>query len=240
MLSRRDFLKISGLTTLAAASGFGAGKIFGSIENISLKVQAFLPDMSSASELVKIISGDAGSIVVKGDEAWKRFLTESFASVSSGSKSGNLIVEVEKLKHSAAGDILFSDMKKNIYNPETDFDLHMRRLRSEVKKQNALYGFSAFYNNDNLLSSLIKSGTSTVIIEDENGIYDQIKLSGSGKEIFIKGPSGKTGISISNNSVHISSSCCRNSLCKSMGTINSNGSMIACAPNKVLIRIERV
>jgi anaerobic selenocysteine-containing dehydrogenase len=46
MLSRRDFLKISGLTTIAAASGFGAGKLLGGSENISLKVQAFLPDIS--------------------------------------------------------------------------------------------------------------------------------------------------------------------------------------------------
>jgi hypothetical protein len=186
------------------------------------------------------MSRDAESIIVKSDEGWKKSLTESFASVNSGSKSGNLIVEVEKLKHSVPGDILFSDTKKNIYSPESDFDFYMLRLRSEVKKQDASYRLTAYYNNDNLISSLFKSGTGTVIIENENGIYDQIKLSGSNKEIDIKGPSGKTGIVISNNSVHIKSSCCRNGLCKNMGSIKNSGSMIACAPNKVLVRIERV
>jgi hypothetical protein len=235
MLSRRDFLKISGLTTAAAAAGFGTGKLFGSTETNLLRVQAFIPDVSSASALTGIISENVGRVIVEGDDAWKDIITKAFNGNSSGDNT--LVIRVEKIKNGLPGDILISN--KSIYNPDLDFNGRLLQLRSELKNKEANYLYTAYYNNDSLISSLLSSGTNTVMIEDEKGIYDQIRLSGN-KELYINGPSGKTGITIRDNMVRVHSSCCRNGLCLHSGAIYKRGEMIACAPNKVLVRIERV
>jgi hypothetical protein len=211
MLSRRDFLKITGIASVAAASGFAAGKILGGDDQNLIRVQAYIPDESSAAELTKIISRN-------------------------GSK--DLVVRLEKLKHQVKGDILVSDSKSIIYNPDLDFNGALVKLRTEFKKANAAYCYTAYSNNENFLTSLLKSGTPVVVIEDENGIKDQIKLS-LNKDIVVKGPLGKTGITIKDNSVHISSSCCRNGICSQSGIISGKNEMIACAPNRILIRIDR-
>jgi hypothetical protein len=240
MISRRDFLKISGLSTIAAASGFGAGKLFGSSGQKILRVQAFVPDASAAAEITQIISRSAGSIVVSGDQFWKDLISEAFHSNMTESNGGKLIVKTEKLGHNIQGDILLSDNSTSIYDPENDFNGRLIQLRARLKKNYSGYRYTAFYDNESLLNSLLKSGTCRITIEDENGIYDQLKLSGTEKLMVIKGPSGKTGIEIKDNIVSINSACCRNRLCKTSGPIKYAGDMLACAPNKVLVRIDRV
>jgi hypothetical protein len=238
MLSRRDFLKISGLTTAAAVSGYGAGKIFGSGETNSLRVQAFVPDVSSAAELTGLISRDAGSLTIKAGSDWKNSIENVFNQNRTSAGKGNLVVEIEKLKNTTNGDLLLSD--RRIYNPSVDFNSSLNKLRTELKENKASYLYTAYYNNSGLLGSLLNSGTNYVVIENEDGLYDRIKLSGRSSELLVKGPSGKTGIMIENSLVHISSSCCRNGLCSKTGRIHSAGQMIACAPNRIIVRIERV
>jgi hypothetical protein len=239
MLSRRDFLKISGLTTVAAATGFGAGKLLGNTSLNSFRVQAYIPDAQSASDLTKIIRGNAGKLIVSGETGWENFISEAFYHEKNNG-IGKMIVKIERINHTVPGDILFSDSKTIIYNPENDFNGRLIQLRSDLKNKNSNYRYTAYFNNETLLNSLLKSGENIVIIENENGIYDQVKLSGSAKELFINGPSGKTGITIKDNSVHIHSSCCRNGLCRESVAIINSGDMIACAPNKVIVRIEKV
>ncbi len=79
-----------------------------------------------------------------------------------------------------------------------------------------------------------------VVLENEKGIVDKINLSKSYKNILIDGPQGKTALQISDGLAHVHKSTCRHSLCTKAGFISKAGSIIACAPNKVLIRIDTV
>lgn len=76
------------------------------------------------------------------------------------------------------------------------------------------------------------------MIENGQGSFDRIPLAASFRNVLVDGPQGKTGIAIADGFVHVRSAACRNQLCRHMGPISQEGQLIACAPNKVMIRIE--
>ena len=68
-------------------------------------------------------------------------------------------------------------------------------------------------------------------------MVDRISLENNYKNILIDGPQGKTGIKIENGVAQVHTSTCRHGICKH--TVASGvGNIIACAPNKVLVKIE--
>ena len=54
---------------------------------------------------------------------------------------------------------------------------------------------------------------------------------------MIDGPQGKTGLKIENGVAQVHSSTCRHGICKHT-TASGVGNILACAPNKVLVKIE--
>ncbi len=99
---------------------------------------------------------------------------------------------------------------------------------------------SATYKQSNILSSLFSSIQKQIIVENENGTFDIIPINSSYKNIKIDGPQGKTEIEINNGLVKVTKSTCRHKLCEKSQYASNVGDVIACAPNKVLIRIEEV
>jgi hypothetical protein len=241
MLSRRNFLKLSGLGAVAVGSGFGAGKLVQNSKTEIYRVQAFLPDVESASELTKIISRKvkfSGMPVFNGE--LKNLLAKNYSQENYNEATAKMTFRIEKLENNFNGDILVSDNRISIYDPVEDFNGSLLQLRSVVRNRKANYIFSAEYRNENIFASLLNNGKKVAVIENESGIFDQISLSESYKKILIKGPSGSTSLVMDNGSVHINSSCCRNGICSKSGRISEPNELIACAPNKILIRIESV
>ncbi len=78
------------------------------------------------------------------------------------------------------------------------------------------------------------------MIENNNGVFDKIPLISTYKNVKVDGPQGKTEIEISNGLVKVTKSTCRHKLCEKSRYAANIGDVIACAPNKVLIRIEIV
>ncbi|MCK7523116.1 MAG: NusG domain II-containing protein [Ignavibacteriales bacterium] len=112
----------------------------------------------------------------------------------------------------------------------------LANIRNELKGRKASYVFSADYKESDLLSFLFKVNSKKVIVENEKGTVEEISLDKNYKNILIDGVRGKTGLEINNSAVHVHTSSCRHEIC--MQTIAHNsGDIIACAPNKVLVRI---
>ena len=59
------------------------------------------------------------------------------------------------------------------------------------------------------------------------------------RSILIDGPQGKTGLKIENGIVQVHTSSCRNGICKH-SLASGVGNIIACAPNKLLVKVELV
>ncbi len=117
-----------------------------------------------------------------------------------------------------------------------DFTSALENIRTNIKNRKAQYFFTAEYNETDLISSIFKSNKKEIVIENEKGLVDRISLDKNYKNILIDGPQGKTGLKIENGIAQVHTSTCRHGICKH-SIASGFGNIIACAPNKVLVKV---
>ena len=241
MISRRSFLRLSGLAAAALTAGYGAGKIVNSGKEEFFTVYGFIPaDDSVVKSLVSSFQHkvNSGTPVILAEERWHKIISQALPSTSSS--GSNTSISIVKLNEKISSDILICDNTNKIFNPETDFNRMFTEIRSKIKNRKAEYIFTAEYRKRDLISRLFNTKEKVVVIENEKGIAERINLNNSYKNIVVNGPQGKTGVAIKNGLVHIHTASCKHQICRHSGFISEPGKLIACAPNKVLIRIETV
>lgn len=242
MISRRNFLKIAGLTSVALGSGYTTGKLTGNSKSNNYCLHGFIPTdeqvianlvsafknkIKSNTEPVIIADSKVGEIINRIDLKSRK---ENF------SNSGSITYRLKRLDKQIDSDIIVSDANNSFYSLD-DFTSRLINIRSDIKNRKADYFFTAEYSETDFLSSIFKLNKKEVVIENENGLVDRISFENNYKNILINGPQGKTGLKIENEFVKVHSSTCRHGICKH--TIASGvGNIIACAPNKVLVKIE--
>ncbi len=242
MVSRRSFLKIAGLSTVAIGAGFTTGKLVGNSKSANYTLHGFIPadeqvitnlvsafknKIKSNTEAIVVADSKFGEIINRIDLKSRK---ENF------SNSGSITYRLKRLDKQIDSDIIVSDANNSVYSLD-DFTSRLINIRSDIKNRKADYFFTAEYSETDFLSSIFKSNKKEVVIENEKGLVDRISLENNYKNILIDGPQGKTGLKIENGFVKVHSSTCRHGICKH--TIASGvGNIIACAPNKVLVKIE--
>ena len=241
MISRRNFLKIAGLSSVALGAGFTAGKLVGNKKSVYFAVHGFIPadeqvianlvasfknKVKSNSDPVIISSTKIGEAITRFDFNARR---ESFYN------NGSITYRIQRLDKSVNSDIIVSDANNSVYSIN-DLNSSFENIRSGLKNRKADLLFTAEYKETDFLSSLLNSDRKEVVIENEKGIVDRISLNGTYKNILIDGPQGKTGLKIENGIARVQTSTCRHGICKH-SIANGVGNIIACAPNKVLIKI---
>ena len=242
MISRRNFLKIAGLTSVALGAGYTTGKLTGNSKTVNYTVHGFIPadeqvianivasfknKVKSNTEPVVIADSKIGEIINRVDIKSRK---EIF------STNGSITYRLKRLNEQVDSDIIISDVNNSVYSLD-DLNSAFENIRAGLKKRKADFLFTAEYNETDFLSSIFKSGSKEVVIENEKGLVDRISLDKGYKNILIDGPQGKTGLKIENGVAQVHKSTCRHGICKH--TIASGvGNIIACAPNKVLVKIE--
>lgn len=241
MISRRNFLKIAGLSTVAVGAGFTTGKYIGSKKSVYFAVHGFIPaDEQILSQLVAgfknkvrsnadpVVLADAkiGEVITRLDS---RLRNKAF------SNSGNIIYRLKRLDKQIDSDIIISDTENPVYSLN-DLNYGFSNIRTSIKNKKANYIFSAEYNERDFLSSILNSNKKEVIIENEKGLVERISLDKNYKNILVDGPQGKTALRIENGIVQVQKSTCRHEICKH-SVAGGVGNIIACAPNKVLIKV---
>lgn len=241
MLSRRSFLKVAGLGVLALGTGYGIGSIYKRKDDF-ISMYGFLPaDENLITEVFTIFgnhinNGKINSVSVSGDSYVMQSIksaTDKFTAYSfSGGNSIN--INVTEINDNRYGDVL---LRNNYFvlSPEDNYDKILTNLRLNLKNKKAKYYFSADINQNDFTGGLIKR-SQTLIIENEKGVFDEIKLDRKSSDIIIPGNCGNTIISAGNNTAYVKKSSCRNKLCEHFGHISSSVPVIACAPNKVILR----
>ena len=242
MVTRRNFLKIAGLTSVALGAGYTAGKLTENSKFVNYTVHGFIPadeqvianlvsafknKIKSNTEAIVISDSKFGEIINRIDLKSRK---ENF------SNSGSITYRIKRLDKQIDSDIIVSDGNNSVYSLD-DFTSRLINIRSDIKNRKAEYFFTAEYSETDFLSSIFKSNKKEVVIENEKGLVDRISLENNYKNILIDGSQGKTGIKIENGVAQVHTSTCRHGICKH--TIASGvGNIIACAPNKVLVKIE--
>ncbi len=245
MISRRSFLKSMGVAAAALGTGFGTGKILSGKNTKSFSVHGFLPaDEKIISEAVYAFVKKTGSVsnpVIIAENKIKEIVQKAYSSVDVNNSfygSGNVTFRLIKMNRPVQGDILLSDSNISVYNPGEDFNGTFIYLRSKLQNTNAEYFFTAEYTERDLISSLLHGNNKVAVIENENGLVDKVSLTENYKNINVNGPQGKTSLKFENGLVNVHTAACRHELCKQNGFASHVGDVIACAPNKVLIKIE--
>lgn len=232
MISRREFLKLAGISTFT----FFAGRKLASLVNqnsneltlisflpndhnlISLVVDKFVKKINSnlnVNELISQINAD--------------FMKDNII------KYGNFLFIKERLDADFNSDILISDNVYSIYDPMYSPDLF--NLRSELRNRKAQIKLSCYYNNPNLLNQIFMPTEKKLQVVNQHGIFDEIPLSRDYSRIMLKGNQGKLEFSIKDGVVRVINSSCRNKHCVNSGLISQQNQNLACAPNKILLRI---
>jgi len=241
MISRRNFLKLAGLSTFAVGAGYTTGKLTQTSKPVHYSIHGFIPEdeaiiNSLVTEFKNKIKSNADPVILsdsKLGEVINRF--DLNMRNSSYANKGEITYTLRKLNSLIDSDIIASDMNNSIYSLD-DLNLVLANIRNELKGRKASYVFTADYKEIDLWSFLFKGNSKKVIVENEKGIAEEISLDKNYKNIFVDGVQGKTGIEINNSVVHVHTSSCRLEICKRSIAHNS-GEIIACAPNKVLVRI---
>jgi len=246
MMTRKKFIKLSGIAAIAAGSGYTVGKLIDNPKNKHYSVYCFLPsDEKIITEVVRAFTTTVkcnSTPIIYADEDYK-FLLHKLArkhKQTSFSNGGSVSYSVKSLSKYINSDIIISDNSKSIYSLKNDFTDDLMRIRSLFYGTEAKIFFAAVYKQSNILSSLYSSNQKEILVENENGTVDKIPLDSNYKSIIVDGPQGKTEIEINNGLVKVTKSTCRHKLCEKSQYATNIGDVIACAPNKVLIRIEEV
>ena len=75
---------------------------------------------------------------------------------------------------------------------------------------------------------VVTSGDQTCFVAD----FDQAQ------SVDLDGPLGKTHLVIDETGAHVTSSPCPRKICISMGPVRHAGDLLACVPNRIMVRIE--
>jgi len=241
MISRRNFLKLAGLSTVAVGSGYLTGKMTQTSKPVHYSIHGFVPEdelvintlvkafkvkIKSNSEPIIISDSKLGEVITRFDLDMRR---------SNYSDKGEITYTLKKLNKPIDSDIIVSDKDNSIYSLD-DLNLTIGNLRNDLTGRKADYIFTAEYSKTDLFSSVFKSNKEEVIIENEKGLAERISLNKNYNNIIIGGPQGKTELEIRDKIVRVNKSTCRHEICKQT-IAHDVGNIIACAPNKVLVRI---
>jgi len=242
MISRRNFLKIAGLSTVAVGAGFTTGKLIGNKKSAYFAVHGFIPadeqiinqlvagfknKVRSNADPVVIADTKIGEVITRYDS---RLRNKAF------SNRGNITYRLKRLDNQIDSDLIISDTENPVYSLN-DLNYGFSNIRTNIKNKKANYIFSAEYNERDFLSSILNSNKKEVVIENEKGLVGRISLDKNYKNILVDGSLGQTGLRIENGIAQIHTSTCRHGICK-CSIASSVGNIIACAPNKVLVKIE--
>ena len=122
MISRRNFLKIAGLTSVALGAGYTTGKLTGNSKSINYSVYGFIPTdehvitnlvstfkykVKSNAEAVVISDSKMGEIINRLDLKSRK---ENF------SNCGSITYRLKRLDKQIDSDIIVSDANNSVYS----------------------------------------------------------------------------------------------------------------------------
>lgn len=246
MISRRSFLKLTGIAAAAAGAGFGTGSLVDGGNGRRFAVHGFVPDDDRVvTDVLRFFSSELPAVssapTISADGRWTRLLADALrpGSRSSGPDhgQGHVAVRLMRIGQTLPGDLLVADDRKRIYDPAGDFSVALHGLRARLKDSEARYMISATYTEEAPLASLF-AGARVLVVESDRGVIDRIPLDGRNRTLSVDGRMGRTGLTIGTDGAHVHSASCRHGLCRGAGVAARPGDVIACAPNRILLRVE--
>ncbi len=241
MINRRDFLKTAVLGGAAFTVGhkLGAGGLAGAGDRVVL--HGFVPaDQALVGEtltaFLALVDGRLPAPLLDAAPAWR---TTAAGALRTGvdrydrDQRRMFTVQVTTLEHALPADLMLQHGCR-VLDPAGQFGAGLLRLRERLHGRQALVMVSC--RVEDRPGRLDQQRV--LVVENEQGLLDRIALDGQKRQVDLAGPAGRTAVTIDERGVHVAAASCRHATCRRQGVIARPGELIACAPNRLVLRVE--
>jgi hypothetical protein len=144
-----------------------------------------------------------------------------------------LTVQVTELDRALPADVMLQQQGR-VLDPASSFGRRLLALREELQGRRAGLAVSCRLEDrpDALAAGRV------LVVETENGVQDRIALDSVRRDLALAGPAGLTRVQADENGVRVTGASCRHATCRLQGAIARPGELIACAPNRLVLRVE--
>lgn len=241
MLNRRAFLQ----SALLGTGAFGLGLKLGLGSRVGagprLVLHGFLPDDEATvrAAVSAFLAAAPGQLPAPSLDVTPRLrgavaggLRERMTDYERDT-GRTLSVQVGDLAGGGNADLLLQDAGR-ILDPASEFGRELLALRRSLQGRPAAVVFTARLED----RAATTGGGCILVVENERGLQERIALQGTARELTLVGPVGRTVVEFGEQGVRVRETSCRHRRCQLQGMATRAGEVIACAPNRLLLRVE--
>ena len=245
MIDRRSFLKTAALGGAAFGVGLKLGDRLGPDAGPAggrrVILHGFLPadEKLLADALTIFLALEGGRLpapVLDAAPAWR-------AAAAGALRSGAdryvrdtrrmFTVQVDSIDEGLPADLMLQQSGR-VLDPRSAFGDGLLRLRERITGARARVMVSCRLED----RPMQWSGRRVLVVETEGGVQDLIAMDGRVRSLDLNGPAGRTTVSIDGRGAHVAAASCRHATCRRQGVIARPGELVACAPNRIVLRVE--
>lgn len=243
MIDRRSFLKTAVLGGAAFGVGLKLGEHFGAGAGGGRRVvlHGFLPaDEGLIGEtlgaFLALEGGRLPAPVLAAVPAWRATAAGALRTAADRyvrDPQRLFSVQVTTLDDALPADFMLQ-LGDRVLDPRAGLDARLLHLRERLRGRQAQVAVSCRLE----ARGELRGAQRVLVIETERGVQDRIALTGPARRLELDGPAGRTSVACDADGVRVTAASCRHATCRRQGTIAQPGELIACAPNRVVLRIE--
>jgi hypothetical protein len=241
MFNRRDFLKTAVLGGAAFGVGLKLGDALHAGSGQRVVLHGFLPaDQKLLGEtlgtFLALESGRLPAPTLDAAPAWRAAAAGALRTgadryVRDGKRM--FTVQVTALDGDLPADLMLQQGSR-VLDPRSGFGAGLLRLRERLQGRQAQVMVSC--RLEDRPGRLAENRV--LVVETERGVQDRIALDGQARRLDLHGPAGRTAVTVDQRGVHVAAASCRHATCRRQGVIARPGELIACAPNRLVLRVE--
>lgn len=241
MTTRRRFFQ----TAILGGAAFAAGLELGGVRTQGAARRAVLHGFVPADEaslqrvLATFLAGQTGTLpapAVDVPARWRTTVAGVLRAAADRYRRGGdhgFDVQVTVLERPLPADVMLQQDER-VVDPAHGFDRAMLALREDLRGRDAALAVTC------RLAPRPQANASgrVLVIENEHGVQDRLALDGAERRLELAGPAGVTSVLVGDAGVQVAAASCRHATCQRQGRIAMPGEMIACAPNRLVLRVE--
>jgi len=241
MTTRRSFFKTAVLGGAAFAAGLKLGGAFEPRLGRNVTLHGFVPATEGDVQrvLAAFLAAESGALpapVVDAPQAWRAAVAGSLRQAATRYvRADNEMFEVQvaALERPLPADIMLQQDDR-VLDPTSQFGRDLTALRSSLRGRDAQLAVTC---------RLVPRPSATaagrvLVVETENGVQDRIALAGAERRLELSGPAGTTAVVLGESGVRVANASCRHETCRRQGLVSQPGQLLACAPNRLVLRVE--
>ncbi len=242
MLDRRAFLQNVGVGVAAFGLGLGLGRShLHDIPATRTVLHAFLPAREEAiADAVRAFLAAAPAALpvpaLDVSPRWRAAVATGLGDRVADMRRGDpraLNLQIADLAQPIPADLLVQ-IGGRVLDPGSQFSADLLALRRRYHAQEATLVFTACLD----VRDDPRGADRVLVVETERGLQDRIVLTGAPRQLVLHGPAGRTVVAFAADGARVTETCCRHRTCQLQGTVRAAGDLIACAPNRIILRVE--